>query len=146
MGKRLTTNFTLDELTRTRFSLDNTPGPKERAALQLLAEKVLQPARDAVGPIEVTSGFRSVSVNTLVHGARNSHHLKGMAADLQMPDGNHKRLFDYIRTHLVYTQLIWEFGSLDQPQWVHVSYDPADLKMQVLRAITYGKRVKYLEL
>jgi hypothetical protein len=69
-----------------------------------------------------------------------------MAADLQMPDGNHKRLFDYIRTNLVYTQLIWEFGSLDQPQWVHVSYDPADLKMQVLRAITYGKRVKYLEL
>jgi len=146
MGKRLTTNFTLDELTRTRFSVDNTPGKKEEAALQLLAEKVLQPARDALGPIEVTSGFRSVSVNTLVHGARNSHHLKGMAADLQMPDGNHKRLFDYIRTHLVYTQLIWEFGSLDQPQWVHVSYDPADLKMQVLRAITYGKRVKYLEL
>jgi zinc D-Ala-D-Ala carboxypeptidase len=146
MGKRLTTNFTLDELTRTRFSVDNTPGKKEEAALQLLAEKVLQPARDALGPIEVTSGFRSVSVNTLVHGARNSHHLKGMAADLQMPDGNHKRLFDYIRTHLVYTQLIWEFGSIDQPQWVHVSYDPADLKMQVLRAITYGKRVKYLEL
>jgi hypothetical protein len=146
MGKRLTTNFTLDELTRTRFSVDNTPSKKEEAALQLLAEKVLQPARDALGPIEVTSGFRSVSVNTLVHGARNSHHLKGMAADLQMPDGNHKRLFDYIRTHLVYTQLIWEFGSLDQPQWVHVSYDPADLKMQVLRAITYGKRVKYLEL
>lgn len=146
MGKRLTTNFTLDELTRTRFSVDNTPGKKEEAALQLLAEKVLQPARDALGPIEVTSGFRSVSVNTLVHGARNSHHLKGMAADLQMPDGNHKRLFDYIRTNLVYTQLIWEFGSLDQPQWVHVSYDPADLKMQVLRAITYGKRVKYLEL
>ncbi len=146
MGKRLTTNFTLDELTRTRFSVDNTPGKKEETALQLLAEKVLQPARDALGPIEVTSGFRSVSVNTLVHGARNSHHLKGMAADLQMPDGNHKRLFDYIRTHLVYTQLIWEFGSIDQPQWVHVSYDPADLKMQVLRAITYGKRVKYLEL
>lgn len=146
MGKRLTTNFTLDELTRTRFSVDNTPGKKEEAALQLLAEKVLQPARDALGPIKVTSGFRSVAVNTLVHGARNSHHLKGMAADLQMPDGNHKRLFDYIRTHLVYTQLIWEFGSIDQPQWVHVSYDPADLKMQVLRAITYGKRVKYLEL
>ena len=146
MGKRLTANFTLDELTRTRFSVDNTPGPKEAAALQLLAEKVLQPARDVLGPIEVTSGFRNVSVNTLVHGARNSHHLKGMAADLQMPDGNHKQLFDYIRTHLVYTQLIWEFGSLDQPQWVHVSYDPADLKMQVLRAITYGKRVKYLEL
>jgi hypothetical protein len=146
LGERLTTNFTLHELTRTRFDVDNTPGAKEQAALQLLAEKVLQPARDALGQINVTSGFRSVAVNTLVHGARNSHHLKGMAADLQMPDGNHKQLFDYIRTHLVYTQLIWEFGSIDQPQWVHVSYDPADLKMQVLRAITYGKRVKYLEL
>lgn len=146
MGQRLTANFTLHELTRTRFSVYNTPSAKEQAALQLLAEKVLQPARDALGPINVTSGFRSVAVNTLVHGARNSHHLKGMAADLQMPDGNHKRLFDYIRTNLVYTQLIWEFGSIDQPQWVHVSYDPADLKMQVLRAITYGKRVKYLEL
>lgn len=146
MGERLTTNFTLNELTRTRFSVDNTPSAKEQAALQLLAEKVLQPARDAMGPINVTSGFRNVLVNAMVHGARNSHHLKGMAADLQMPDGNHKRLFDYIRTNLVYTQLIWEFGSLDQPQWVHVSYDPADLKMQVLRAINYSKRIKYLEL
>ena len=146
MGERLTTNFTLDELTRTRFSLDNTPGPKERAALQLLAEKVLQPARDALGPINVTSGFRNRSVNTLVHGSRTSHHLKGMAADLQMPDGNHKLLFDYIRKNLVYTQLIWEFGNIDQPQWVHVSYDPADLKMEVLRAITYGKRVSYIRM
>jgi hypothetical protein len=146
MGQRLTANFTLEELTKTRFALDNTPSPKVVENLQLLCEKVLQPLRDAVGPVNVTSGYRSKVVNEAVNGARNSDHLWGYAADLQSPDGNHRKLYDWLKANAMFTQLIYEFGNDTQPQWVHVSYNPKDLKREILRARNVGKRVTYSRL
>jgi len=146
MGQRLTANFTLAELTKTRFALDNTPSAAQVENLRTLCEKVLQPLRDAVGPVNVTSGYRSKDVNTLVHGARNSDHLYGYAADLQSPDGNHRKIYDWLKTHAMFTQLIWEFGGDANPQWVHVSYNPKDLKREILRARNVGKRVTYSRL
>jgi hypothetical protein len=146
MGQRLTANFTLEELTKTRFALDNTPSPKVVENLQLLCEKVLQPLRDAVGPVNVTSGYRSKAVNEAVNGARNSDHLWGYAADLQSPDGNHRKLYDWLKANAMFTQLIYEFGNDTQPQWVHVSYNPKELKREILRARNVGKRVTYSRL
>jgi hypothetical protein len=146
MGQRLTANFTLEELTKTRFALDNTPSPKVVENLQLLCEKVLQPMRDAVGPVNVTSGYRSKVVNEAVNGARNSDHLWGYAADLQSPDGNHRKLYDWLKANAMFSQLIYEFGNDTQPQWVHVSYNPKDLKREILRARNVGKRVTYSRL
>jgi hypothetical protein len=146
MGQRLTANFTLEELTKTRFALDNTPSPKVVENLQLLCERVLQPLRDAVGPVNVTSGYRSKVVNEAVNGARNSDHLWGYAADLQSPDGNHRKLYDWLKANAMFSQLIYEFGNDTQPQWVHVSYNPKDLKREILRARNVGKRVTYSRL
>jgi zinc D-Ala-D-Ala carboxypeptidase len=146
MGQRLTANFTLAELTKTRHDLDNTPSPQVLQNLQLLAEKVLQPLRDAVGPVNVTSGYRSKLVNQAVNGARKSDHLYGYAADLQSPDGNHRKLYDWLKANAMFTQLIYEFGNDTQPQWVHVSYNPKDLKREILRARNVGKRVTYSRL
>lgn len=146
MGERLTANFTLDELTRTRFALDNTPSPQVVENLRTLCEKVLQPLRDAVGPVNVTSGYRSKLVNEAVHGARNSDHLYGYAADLQSPDGDHRKIYDWLKNNAMFSQLIYEFGNDKQPQWVHVSYNPKDLKREILRARNVGKRVTYSRL
>ena len=146
MGQRLTANFTLAELTKTRHDLDNTPSPQVVQNLQLLAEKVLQPLRDEVGPVNVTSGYRSKLVNQAVNGARNSDHLWGYAVDLQSPDGNHRKLYDWLKASAMFTQLIYEFGNDTQPQWVHVSYNPKDLKREILRARNVGKRVTYSRL
>ena len=146
MGERLTANFTLAELTKTRFDLDNTPSPQVVENLRTLAEKVLQPLRDAVGPVNVTSGYRSKLVNEAVNGARNSDHLYGYAADLQSPDGNHRKLYDWLKANAMFSQLIYEFGNDSQPQWVHVSYNPKDLKREILRARNVGKRVTYSRL
>jgi hypothetical protein len=143
VGQRLTANFTLAELTRTRYSVDNTPNATVIANLQELAEKVLQPLRDAVGPVKVTSGYRSKEVNTLVGGAYKSDHIYGYAADLQSPDGNHRKIYDWLKANAVFTQLIYEFGNDAQPQWVHVSYNPKDLKREILRARNTGRRVTY---
>lgn len=146
MGQRLTANFTLAELTKTRFALDNTPSAAQVENLRTLCEKVLQPLRDAVGPVNVTSGYRSKLVNEAANGARNSDHLWGYAADLQSPDGDHRKIYDWLKANAMFSQLIYEFGNDKQPQWVHVSYNPKDLKREILRARNVGKRVTYSRL
>ncbi len=80
----LSENFALHELTRTNHSdCPNEPGAQELANLRLLAQKVLQPLRDAWGDsLKVNSGYRSLLVNMRVGGAKNSYHLRGLAADI----------------------------------------------------------------
>jgi uncharacterized protein YcbK (DUF882 family) len=58
---------------------------KDGFALKLprieLVEK-LQRLRDIVGPIRVTSGYRTEKFNASIGGARNSNHLLGLATDI----------------------------------------------------------------
>jgi uncharacterized protein YcbK (DUF882 family) len=84
MNEMLSENFSLWELTRTSHSeCPNEPGPREISNLRRLAREVLQPLRDTWGDrLKVSSGYRSLLLNTRVHGARNSYHLRGLAADI----------------------------------------------------------------
>lgn len=55
------------------------------------------------------------------------------AADITFSDRHRNRqLFEYIRDHLPYDQLIWEKGSSDYPLWVHVSFSRTGNRHQVL--------------
>ena len=53
-----------------------------------------------------------------------------------------KMIFDYIKNHLEFTQLIWENGTDENPGWVHVSYDANNLKKQMLK-LKNGKYSNY---
>lgn len=148
---RLTNNFTLLELTKSetasRFGLDNTPGEKEVANLKLLCEKVLQPIRDHFQvPVMVNSGYRSAAVNRAVGGSNNSDHTRGQAADIEIANVANPVLAQWIRDNLDFTQLILEFYTpgVDHSGWVHVSYDPDNLKKQPLTATRIDGRVRYL--
>jgi len=60
---QLTANFSLAELTVTGRNMPNFPNEAEVASLSLLAKKILQPLRDALGqPVLVNSAFRSEAV------------------------------------------------------------------------------------
>ena len=140
---KLTENFSLEELIRTGHNTTNVPDIKQKEALKLLAEKVLQPAREMLGrPITVTSGFRSVTTNRLVGGAKTSQHLKGEAADLQCD--NNQELFDLIKDYLEFDQLIYEHSGPTGPAWIHVSYSKKGNRGQILQAIKVGSRTTYL--
>lgn len=113
--------FTLSELTKTNTRLDNTPPAEAVRKLETLVAKVLDPLREAYGePIYVNSGYRSPAVNRAVGGARNSQHCKGEAVDFKCKDM--AWCFLFIKNYLDFDQLIWERGTKEQPQWLHVSY------------------------
>ncbi len=133
----LSRNFSLQEFihsqTASNLGIDNTPDEIQVDSLQSLCMNVLQEARDVCGPIFISSGFRCEELNTRMGGSKTSQHMKGEAADLGSKDNAF--LFKHIKKNLLFDQLIWEFGDKDQPQWVHVSYNPyGKNRKEVLKA------------
>ena len=128
MNTPVTMHFTIEELyasdTAKRLGIDNKPTTQKLINLVYLAAYVLEPLRVAMGrPIRISSGYRCERLNQAVGGVKNSQHLKGQAADIciegVMAFG--KRIFDYIKSHLQFDQLIWEHDK-SGTYWVHVSF------------------------
>lgn len=141
---KLSTNFTLEEMTATASLLTNEPTEKEIAKLTVLVIQLLQPLRDKYGkPIHVNSGYRSLVVNREMGGSiiPLSQHCKGEAADLDTDDN--ALLFNIIRFYFVFDQLIWEEGTDVQPAWVHVSYKTYNNRKQVLRTVVVKGKKSY---
>ena len=148
---QLTNNFSLAEMVKSdtalRHDMDNTPGEAEIVNLKTLCEKVLQPVRDQFKTgVKVNSGFRHPEVNAKVGGSKTSDHCKGQAADIEIPGIPNADLAVWIMDNLDYTQLILEFYTPGVPDsgWVHVSYDPANLKKQNLTATKQNGKTVYL--
>ena len=128
--------FTIQELSRSekarQTGIDNTPSDSIVSNLTALVDNVLDPLREAWGkPIIVTSGYRCPRLNKAVGGATKSQHLTGHAADITTGDRvNNRKLFQMlIDRKLPFDQLIDEQNFT----WVHVSYDPARNRRQILR-------------
>lgn len=150
LNQKLSPNFTLSEMvkseTAVRKGLPNIPEATEIANLKVLAEKVLQPVRDHYKKgVKINSGFRHPDVNAAVGGSRTSDHTKGQAADLEIPGVANADLAEWIKDNLKFTQLILEFYTPGIPDsgWVHVSYNPANLKCQVMTAMKENGKVVY---
>jgi hypothetical protein len=126
---KISKNFTLEELTASATAkakgISNNPGQKDLVNLCGLVHNVLQPLRNWWGKeVKIGSGYRSLALNRAVGGVSNSQHMKGEAADLCI-DGDiqkGKRWFNYIKDHLPFDQLIWEYNPKTGSYWVHVSY------------------------
>lgn len=148
---RLSPNFSLHEMiksdTALRRGLDNTPGEWEIQNLTMLCHEVLQPVRDYFKTgVKVNSAYRSPAVNVAVGGSKTSDHCKGMAADIEIPGLPNYDLACFIADNLLFTQLILEFYTPGIPDsgWVHVSFDPSNLKRQKLTAVKQNGKTKYL--
>ena len=108
---------------------------------------VFEPLRKwAGGPIKVNSFFRSTSLNEAVGGVSSSQHCKGEAIDLDDVYGckSNAEMFMHIRENLDFDQLIWEFGTDMNPNWIHVSYVGKDEnRNRCLRAYKEDGKTKY---
>jgi hypothetical protein len=128
--------------------IDNNPNDEQKAQIVNFANFLYEPLH-TLFPHEILkrSGFRSEELNKEIGGAKNSQHmaLNGFAMDLDTSGNKYnKLLFDTIRTKLIFDQLIWEFGSDDQPEWIHVSYNKNKNRAQILRAIKTKQGTVYL--
>lgn len=128
--------FTINELCRSSTAairgIDNTPNEEIKRNLTTLVDKVLDPLREAWGkPLVISSGYRCPELNKAVGGSKTSHHMRGMAADLDTGDRTENRkLYNLVLSlNLPFTQLIDEHNF----DWVHISLDPANVKRQQLK-------------
>ena len=132
-------HFSISELTSSatalREGIDNRPSKCAYHLLHVLVDQLLDPIREAWGePIVVSSGYRCKQLNTLVGGAKYSHHILGCAADIIAGNrADHRRLFRLIvkmqqEGRIKFTQLIWEGDG----RWIHISYVPGSLRCQVI--------------
>jgi zinc D-Ala-D-Ala carboxypeptidase len=134
-----TENFSLEELIESQTARRNViteqflPSQAVIENLRKLSINLLQPLRDGIDkPIKISSGFRCKRLNKKIGGASNSEHVEGKAADIQAVGYTNKELFEYIKENMTFRQLIWEYGTKEEPAWVHVSWDKNDLKKQIL--------------
>lgn len=125
---KLSKNLSLAEMinssTAKREGINNSPTPQHLENLKYLAEKVFQPIADHFkSPIHVSSGYRSKKLNDVIGGSLSSFHSLGCAVDIDNDNTEitNKQIFDFIRKNLDFTELIWEFGNKDNPDWVHVA-------------------------
>ena len=108
--------FTVSEVAARR-DIPNSPSMQEWANLESLCKTCLEPARESLGPLRISSGYRSPALNTAVGGAMDSQHMKGEAADVIPLVSSLATMFIWFHANVEFDQLIWEFG-----QWVHISH------------------------
>ena len=135
-------------ITAIRRGIDNTPDDDQLSNMELVAEEVFEPLRNYVGgPIKINSFFRCPELNTAIGGSHKSQHCKGQAIDIDDNYGrvNNAEMYHFIKEHLDFDQLIWEFGDDDNPNWVHVSYvSREDNRNRCLKAYKDKGKTKYM--
>ena len=134
--------------TATRRGIDNTPNDEQLDCMEKIAEEVFEPLRAYVGgPIKINSFFRCPELNKAIGGSSKSQHCKGQAIDIDDTFGRctNAEMYHFIKEHLDFDQMIWEFGDDDNPDWVHVSYvSPEDIRNRCLKAYRENGKTKYM--
>lgn len=124
--ENISEHITYKEATQSQTALqhgiDNAPPDNVIPFMKAVAEQCFEPLRKWYGkPLHINSFYRCHDLNVAVRGASNSQHVKGQAIDIDAGSKKeNEKLFNYIKTNLIYDQLIWEYGGA----WVHVSFSP----------------------
>lgn len=155
MGKstQLSEHFSLEEFTRSdaasKYGIDNTkPTQMQVMRMESLCDNILEPIRrNFQKPVHILSGWRSPDLNAKLGGVADSQHMRGEAADIMVEDTPHVWVFNFVKDHLNFDQLIAEQLKQDGPQagWIHVSYCTGKKRGEVLSFLGAGKYVKGLQ-
>ena len=151
---QISKHLSLAEVSRSetakRRGINNTPSGEHLENFKKLAENIFEPIREHFAvPIHISSGYRSKELNAAIGGASSSQHCQGEAVDIDMdgsPSGvSNADVFKYIKDNLTFDQLIWEFGSDSNPDWVHASYESTGKqRKQILKAVKAGGKTSYI--
>ena len=135
---RLSKNFSRAEIehsnTAKRLGISNEMSEKHLESMQWLIDNLIQPMRDAIGPIRISSGYRSPKLNKAIGGSSRSQHSKGEALDLQFWEKgkmNNRVIYEWVlESGVEFDQMINEFDF----SWIHISLKSRENRNQVLEA------------
>ncbi len=149
ISKHLTLKEVIKSNTATRLGVDNSPTPIHLENLKVVAEKIFEPIRNWWGkPIGISSGYRSKALNLAIKGSATSQHCTGEALDIDadiFDNGiTNAEVFHFVKDHLDFDQMIWEFGTDTEPDWVHISYKTnGKNRKKLTRALPGGKYIDW---
>ena len=129
ISKHISGREAIESYTAKRRGIENIPSEYQLTNMVAIAENVFEPLRKWVGgPIKINSFFRSPELNKAIGDSSKSQHCEGRAIDIDDTYGwkSNAEMYNYIKNNLDFDQLIWEFGTDDNPDWVHVSYVSVD--------------------
>ena len=116
---RLSAHFLLREFLNLGKYPDNKPTLQDVVNMTYGCHLLLEPAREQIGPILISSGYRNSRVNRLVGGVPSSQHLIGQAADIRPQDpAQFLRMVAFLKACKYTDQLLTGNG------WLHVSWNP----------------------
>lgn len=130
ISKYLTYAEATASATAQRLGIPNTPTPDDVENMKHVATRIFDRVREHLGgPLHASSFYRSPKLNQSLANqsglaSLTSQHMKGEAIDIttrKFGIGTNRQVFDFIRNHCEFDQLIWEFGTDHEPDWVHVS-------------------------
>lgn len=148
---KLTDHFTLDELTTSqeavRRGIDNIPNEEVIRNLTTLAT-ALELIRTELGDhsLNISSGYRCLSLNRAIGSGDTSAHVAGLAADFTCSKyGTPRNVAEkLVWSGIKFDQIILEGVSEQYPDgaWCHISVDPK-MRRQVLTMKRMSGRTVY---
>lgn len=116
VSSKVSTAILASELEKRRY---------HQAAIVALCAAVLDPLRDQLGAIRITSGYRTRALNTAIGGAKHSEHMSGRAADIVMVHGHDvDRISDVARRLVLPVRQCIGYAP-ERGGHVHISYSGA---------------------
>ena len=150
ISKHISYKEAIRSTTALRLGIDNKPNEYHLQNMEMVAKHIFEPLRQAIdAPIKINSFFRCEELNKAIGGSTKSQHCQGRAIDIDDIYGHVSNAFMYyyIKDNLDFDQLIWEFGTDDSPDWVHVSYVDADSnRKRCLKAYKENGKTKYIDI
>lgn len=98
--------------------------------LQAVAENILDPLYEKIGPFRINSGIRNK--NSTSKGL--SQHCAGQAVDIQVPGWAYQKYWDFapwLRDNINYDQFLFEHSERTKLAWLHLSFNRAGNRKNV---------------
>lgn len=147
LSKNISMREATESYTAKRLGINNIPSDYQLTNMTGVAENIFEPLRKWVdGPIKINSFFRSPELNKAIGGSSKSQHCEGRAIDIDDVYGykTNAEMYTWIKENLDFDQIIWEFGTDKNPDWVHVSYvSPDENRMRCLKAEKINGKTVY---
>jgi len=105
--------------------LRNNIDPEALEALVALAENIYEPLFENFNTIFILDGYISKELNDSLEYKKYEQHTRGQCLSIALNasgSNNLKKVFEYVINNLKYDTIIWEFGSIFEPDWITISY------------------------